>query len=99
MSVVMSGSAVNRVIVAAPTDVNAGENVIVSAPASALAALIASRNVQPSPTPTAVHCPSPGSASELTSKVVKLSTVKFTVAVFVGLTDVLPLPAASVATP
>src|SRR5712691_2595588 len=97
MSVVIPASAVRRLMVAGPPDVNAGANVMVSAPASALAALIASRNVQPSPMPIAVHGPSPGSASELTSNVVKSSLKKVTVAVLVGFTDVLPLPAASVA--
>src|SRR6266550_7454184 len=76
----MSGSALSKLIVYGPGEANTVElNVIVSAPASAFAALIASHNVQPSPTPTAVHPPTPGSASVVTSNVVKLSTLKVTV--------------------
>src|SRR5437016_4457026 len=96
MSVVISGSAVDRVIVAGPPEVKAGANVMVSAPKSTFAALIASRSVQPSPVPTAVHCPSPGSASELTSNVLKSSLVKVTVAL---LETVLAFPAGSGAAP
>jgi hypothetical protein len=63
------GKAVSNVIVAGPPEVKAGAKVIESGPAAELAAEIASRRVQPSPVPTAVHAPSVTSAVEFTSKV------------------------------
>jgi hypothetical protein len=62
MPVESSGSAFVSVIVPVK------EKVIVSAPASLFAPLIASRRVQPLPVPCGVQTPSSVSAAELTTK-------------------------------
>jgi hypothetical protein len=69
MSLEKSGSADNNVIVAGPLEVRAGAKVMTSAPAAKLAAVRASRKVQPFPIPIAVHEPSLTSDVEFTSKV------------------------------
>src|SRR5689334_2503417 len=67
MSLARAGSADKRLIVVGPEAVSEALNVICSAPAAALAAVIASRNVQPLPEPASVHAPSLVSAVEFTS--------------------------------
>src|SRR5947209_18648652 len=99
MSLARSGSALVRLIGYGPGEANTvGAKLIVSAPASALAALIASRSVQsllPVPVPSGSQEPSSVSAVVLTTNAVELSLLKVTVAVFDGPVEVFPLPAKS----